>query len=50
MKHYEQLHYLQTLLDDGILTDAEFSEQKSSILDKLQDVSIQYVACFLVDH
>ena len=25
MKNYEQLRYLQTLLDDGILTDAEFS-------------------------
>ena len=38
MKHYEQLCYLQTLLDDGILSDAEFLEQKSSILDALRNL------------
>ena len=36
MKHYEQLPYLKTLLDDGILNDAKFSEQKSTILDALR--------------
>ena len=38
MKHYEQLCYLQTLLDHGFLTDAEFMEQKSSILDTLHSL------------
>ena len=35
IKHYEQLRYLQTLFDDGILNDAELSEQKSTIFDAL---------------
>ena len=38
MKHYKQLCYLQTLFDHGILTDAEFLEQKSSILDTLRSL------------
>ena len=28
MKNFEQLRYLQSLLDDGILTEAEYNEQK----------------------
>lgn len=38
MKHYEQLHCLQTLPDDGILNDPERSEQKSTILDTLRSL------------
>ena len=36
MKHYEQLRYLHTLFDDGILTEQEFLEQKGTILDTLR--------------
>ena len=32
MKNFEQLRYLKQLLDDGILTDAEFKEQKENIM------------------
>ena len=31
MKNYQQLRYLQSLLDDGILTESEYAEQKQSI-------------------
>ena len=36
MKHYEQLRYLHTLFDDGILNEQEFLEQKGTILDTLR--------------
>ena len=32
MKNYEQLRYLQSLLDDGILSEGEYVEQKKNIL------------------
>ena len=35
MKNYEQLRYLQTLFDDGILSEMEFMEQKRNILKNL---------------
>ena len=35
MKNFEQLRYLQSLLDDGILSEAQYAEQKRSILDIL---------------
>ena len=35
MKNYQQLRYLQSLFDDGILTDSEYAEQKQSILSSL---------------
>ena len=31
MKNFEQLRYLQSLLDDGILTEAEYNEQKKYV-------------------
>ena len=30
LKHFEQLRYLQSLLEDGILTNEEFAEQKKT--------------------
>ena len=36
MKNYEQLRYLQSLLDDGILSLDEFCEQKQTILFALK--------------
>ena len=36
MKHFEQLRYLQSLFEDGILTDKEYSEQKENILSSLR--------------
>ena len=36
MKNYEQLRYLQSLFDDGILTEEEYAEQKKSILSCLR--------------
>lgn len=36
MKNYEQLRYLQQLLEDGILSQAEYSEQKDDILGSLR--------------
>ena len=36
MKNYEQLRYLQQLLDDGILSQTEYSEQKQGILGSLK--------------
>ena len=38
MKHYEQLHYLHKLFDDGILDEREFLEQKSKILVVLRSL------------
>ena len=35
MKNFEQLRYLQSLLDDGILSEAQYAEQKRSVLDIL---------------
>ena len=39
MKNYEQLHYLQGLLDDGIIIEKELVEQKQSVLDALRRLS-----------
>ena len=36
MKNFEQLRYLQSLLDDGILSETEYAEQKTCILDSLK--------------
>ena len=36
MKNYEQLRYIQQLFDDGILTEAEYIEQKQDILASLK--------------
>ncbi len=36
MKNFEQLRYLQQLYDDGILSQAEYTEQKRSILCALR--------------
>ena len=36
MKNYKQLRYLQSLFEDGILTDKEYSEQKENILSSLR--------------
>lgn len=36
MKNYEQLHYLQQLYDDGILTEDEYLEQKTHIISSLR--------------
>lgn len=38
MKLFEQLQYLQQLLDSGILTHAEYSEQKDKILASLRNL------------
>ena len=38
MKNYEQLRYLQQLFDDGILSEAEFLEQKRNILGFLKNL------------
>ncbi len=35
MKNYEQLRYLKQLIDDGILTENEYEEQKDNILISL---------------
>ena len=34
MKHFEQLRYLQQLLEDGILNENEYTEQKENIINK----------------
>ena len=39
MKSYEQLHHLQGLFDDGIITEKELVEQKQSVLDALRRLS-----------
>ena len=39
MKNYEQLRYLQSLLDDGILNEEEYVEQKKNILLSLRKLS-----------
>ena len=36
MKNYEQLRYLESLFEDGILTHKEYSEQKENILSSLR--------------
>jgi len=36
MKNFEQLRYLQSLYNDGILTEDEYMEQKKSILNSLR--------------
>ena len=36
MKNYQQLRYIQQLFDDGILTEAEYMEQKRDILSSLK--------------
>lgn len=36
MKNYQQLRYIQQLFDDGILTQAEYVEQKQDILTSLK--------------
>jgi len=35
MKNYEQLRYLQSLYEDGILNKDEYDEQKKNILTSL---------------
>ena len=39
MKCYQQLRYLQSLLDDGILSSSEVSEQKENILMTLRNLN-----------
>ena len=39
MRNYELLLYLQSLLDDGILNDEEYVEQKKNILLSLQKLN-----------
>ena len=36
MKNYQQLRYIQQLFDDGILSNAEYVEQKQCILTSLR--------------
>ena len=36
MKNYQQLRFIQQLFDDGILTEAEYVEQKEDILSSLK--------------
>ena len=36
MKVFEQLRYLQSLYDDGIINETQLSEQKSATLSSLQ--------------
>ena len=36
MKNYEQLRYLQSLFEDGILSQTKYTEQKHTILDSLR--------------
>ena len=38
MKNLQQLRYLQSLYDDGIINDSELAEQKSAILSSLHDL------------
>ena len=39
MKNFEQLRYVQQLFNDGILTDAEYNEQKETILLSLRKLN-----------
>ena len=39
MKNLEQLKFLQQLYEDGILSHAEFIEQKGIILDSLRKLN-----------
>ena len=38
MKNYQQLRYLQSLYDDGIINDTELADQKSSIMLSLKNL------------
>ena len=38
MKNYQQLRYIQSLYNDGIINDTEFAEQKSAILSSLHNL------------
>ena len=38
MKHLEQLKYLQQLMEDRVLSESEFVEQKEVILDALRNI------------
>ena len=38
MKHLEQLRYLQQLMEDNIISENEFIEQKSIILESLRKI------------
>ena len=40
MKNLEQLHILQNLMEDSILNQDEFTEQKRIVLQKLKKLSI----------
>ena len=40
MKNLEQLHILQNLMEDSILNQDEFTEQKRIVLQKLNKLSI----------
>ena len=40
------IHYLQQLLDDGVLTEKEFSEQKRDILDFLHKISSWWIQVY----
>ena len=40
MKQLEQLRYLQTLLDDGIINEKEFAEQKNSVMLSLSKLYV----------
>ena len=39
MKNFEQLRYLQQLLDDGILNEREYAEQKQTVINSLRKLS-----------
>ena len=39
MKHLEQLRYLQQLMEDNIISESEFLEQKGIILDGLRKIA-----------
>ena len=39
MKNFEQLRYLQQLLDDGILNEREYAEQKQTVINSLCKLS-----------
>ena len=39
MKHLEQLRYLQQLMEDGVISEEEFIEQKKIVLETLRKIS-----------
>ena len=39
MKHFEQLRYLQQLMEDNIISESEFLEQKQIIIDTLRKIT-----------